>query len=452
MPNRHIILSAFFFNPQGDHRMSWRHPRAPAGEVFGFDYYRKLAETAEKAKIDTIFVADHVAIWDSVESGIAHYANARLEPLTILTALSAVTKHIGLIGTASTSYYEPYNLARTFASLDHLSGGRAAWNVVTSAMDEEALNFGHEGNIDHALRYGRAGEFLDVATALWDSWEDDAILLDKETGFFANPQRVHHIEHSGRHFKVRGPLNVPRPLQGHPVIVQAGSSDAGKNLATRYADIHFAIIRSNEEGLAYRSDINARLAKHGRSPDSFKILPGILPIVASSADEAYEKQAFLESLLLDKVGIDLLSSWAGIDLSAYPADGPLPALPDEATFNGGRTSLNRVKDWASQNLSIRQIARKLANTGSVPTVAGTAKEIADRLEEWFVSGAVDGYNLMFPLLPEDWINFAEKVVPELQRRGLFRREYEEGTLRDRLGLQRPANRFALARTARRAAS
>lgn len=452
MSRRHIILSAFFFNPQGDHRMSWRHPRAPGREVFSLDYYRGLAEAAERAKLDAIFVADHVAIWDSVESGVAHYANARLEPLTLLSALSAVTRHIGLIATASSSYSEPFNLARTFASLDHLSGGRAAWNVVTSAMDEEARNFGRDGNIEHAHRYDRAAEYLDIATALWDSWEDEALLINKESGFYADPQRVHRLDHAGTHFRVRGPLNVPRPPQGHPLIVQAGSSEDGKNLAARYADVHFAIIRSNEEGLRYRTDINARLARYGRAPDSFRILPGILPVVAASAAEAKERQEFLETLMLDRVGIDLLSSWAGIDLSAYPPDGPLPDLPDESTFNGGRTALKRVRDLASGNASIRQIARKLANSGSVPTVAGTAREVADQLEAWFVSGAVDGYNLMFPLLPDDWINFTRDVVPELQRRGLVRREYEPGTLRDRLGLPRPANRFAAARDSHRAAS
>jgi FMN-dependent oxidoreductase (nitrilotriacetate monooxygenase family) len=452
MSRGHLILSAFFFNPQGDHRMSWRHPRAPGREVFGLDYYRGLAEAAERAKLDTLFIADHVAIWDSVESGVAHYANARLEPLTLLSALSAVTRNIGLIATASSSYSEPYNLARTFASLDHLSEGRAAWNVVTSAMDEEALNFGRDGNIEHAHRYDRAAEYLDAVTALWDSWEDEAVLIDRESGYFADPEKVHRIDHAGPHFKVRGPLNVPRPPQGHPLIVQAGSSEAGKDLAAAYADVHFAIIRSIDEGLRYRADINARLAKHGRAPESFKILPGILPIVAGSADEAKERQAFLETLLPERVGIDLLSSWAGIDLSAYPPDGPLPDLPEEGTFNGGRTSLNRVRGLANQNLSIRQIARKLANSGSMPTVAGTATEVADQLEEWFVAGAVDGYNLMFPLLPEDWVNFTETVVPELQRRGLFRTEYEAGTLRDRLGLQRPPNRFAVARDAHRAAS
>ncbi|WP_131195520.1 LLM class flavin-dependent oxidoreductase [Lichenihabitans psoromatis] len=445
MSRRHMILSAFFFNPQGDHRMSWRHPRAPNGEVFDFDYYRGLAETAERAKLDTLFVADHVAIWDSLPSGLAHYANARLEPLTLLSALAAVTRHIGLIGTASSSYSEPYNLARTFASLDHISKGRAGWNVVTSAMDEEALNFGRDRTIEHANRYDRAAEYLDVVTALWDSWEDGAVLIDKQSGFFADPARVHRIDHAGPHFRVRGPLNVPRPPQGHPVIFQAGSSEAGKDLAARYADVHFAVTRSIEEGQSYRTEFDQRLAKFGRTPESFKILPGILPIVAASASEAEERQAYLETLMPDAVGIDLLSSWAGIDLSAYPPEGPLPPLPEEATFDGGRTALNRVKALAIQNRSIREIARTIANSGSIPTVAGTPRQVADHLEAWFLAGAADGYNLMFPLLPEDWVNFAEQVVPDLQRRGLFRQDYEPGTLRDRLALPRPENRFANAR-------
>jgi FMN-dependent oxidoreductase (nitrilotriacetate monooxygenase family) len=452
MASGHMILSAFFFNPQGDHRMSWRHPRAPNAEIFDFDYYRQLAEVAEQAKLDTIFIADHVAIWDSVKSGVAHYANARLEPLTLLSALSAVTKHIGLVATASTSYYEPFNLARFFASLDHLSKGRAAWNVVTSAMDEEALNFGRDSTIEHAHRYERAGEFLDAATALWDSWEDEAVLIDKTSGNFADPDRVHQINHAGAHFKVRGPLNVPRPPQGHPLIFQAGSSESGRNLAAAHVDVHFAIIRNIEEGLAYRKDMNERLARHGRAPESFKILPGILPIVAASREEAREKQEILESLMLDNLAIDLLSNGSGLDLSGEPLDGPLPDLPDERTFNGVRSTLNKVRALASQNNSIRQIARKLANTGAVPTVAGTADDIAGQLEEWFVSGAADGYNLMFPLLPEDWVNFATTVVPKLQQRGLFRTEYEPGTLRDRLGLARPENRFAVEREAYREAS
>jgi FMN-dependent oxidoreductase (nitrilotriacetate monooxygenase family) len=437
-----MILSAFFFNPQGDHRMSWRHPRAPGPEVFDLEYYRQLAIAAENAVMDLIFVADHVAIWDSFPSALAHYANARLEPITLLSALAAATKHIGLIGTASSSYSEPYNIARAFASLDHLSNGRAGWNVVTSGMDEEALNFGKDGNIEHAIRYERAAEFLDTAKALWNSWEDDAILIDKGSGYFADPTRVHRIDHAGKHFKVRGPLNVPRPIQGHPVIVQAGSSEDGKNLAAAHADLHFSLVRSIDEGKQYRHDLNERLARAGRKPDSFKILPGVVPIVAESASAAREKQEQLESLMPIQIGVDLLSSWCGVDLSKSPVDGPLPPHPPEETFNGQRTNLARVRAFAEQGLTIRQTAQRISKAGTAPLMLGTPVEIADQLEAWFTAGAADGFNLMFQLIPEDWINFASLVVPELQRRGLARREYGSGNLRERLGLPRPANRFA----------
>ncbi|MEP7454723.1 LLM class flavin-dependent oxidoreductase [Phyllobacterium sp. SB3] len=442
MLRQQMILAAFFLNPQGDHRLAWRHPRAPDREFLGLDYYRRLAEAAERAKLDAIFIADHLGIWDGYGSGLAHYANPRLEPLSLVSALSAVTRDIGFMVTASSSYNEPFNTARLFASIDHVSNGRIGWNVVTSALEEEAANFGRDSNIDHAQRYERAAEFLDVAKALWDSWDDDALVIDKTSGLFAHRERIHYLNHHGKHFKVKGPLNVPRPPQGHPVIVQAGSSDAGKNLAAQHADVHFAVLRSEAEGLAYRADMNGRLAKYDRAPESFKLLPGILPIVAESASEAQEKHEILETLMLDEVAIDLLSSWAGLDLSVYPPDGPIPSLPDEGTFNGWRTWLALVKDDANKGLTIRQLARKIANTGSVPLVAGTATQVADQMEAWFVSGAADGYNLMFPLLPEDWLNFMDKVVPELQRRGLFRAEYEPGTLRDRLGLARPENSFA----------
>jgi len=447
MSRRSMILAAFFYNPQGDHRLSWRHPRAPSHEIFGLDYYRRLTEAAERAKLDTIFIADHLGVWNTFGSGLAHYANPRLEPLSLVSALSAVTKDIGFMVTASSSYTEPYNTARMFASIDHISNGRVGWNVVTTALEEEAVNFGRDSNIEHALRYERAAEFLDVTKALWDSWEDDALVIDKTSGLFANDKHVHYLNHHEKHFKVRGPLNIPRPPQGYPVIVQAGSSDAGKNLAGAHADVHFAVLRSEAQGLAYRADMNDRLARFGRTPDSLKLLPGILPVVAGSASEAEEKQEYLETLMLDAVAVDLLSSWAGVDLSAYPLDGPVPDLPDVGTFNGWRTWLALVKDDANKGLSIRQLARKIANTGSVPLVAGTPSQVADQLEAWFISGAADGYNLMFPLLPDDWMNFMQTVVPELQRRGLCRTEYEPGTLRDRLGLARPRNSFAAARAA-----
>ncbi|MDL2406938.1 LLM class flavin-dependent oxidoreductase [Rhizobium calliandrae] len=441
MSSGYMILSAFFFNPQGDHRMSWRYPEAPTTEIFDLSFYQKLATAAEDARLDAIFIADHVAIWDILPSGLAHFANPRLEPITLLSALSAVTKNIGLISTISSSYWEPYNVARQVASLDHLSSGRASWNLVTSAMPEEAMNFGRDGNAEHATRYQRAHEFISIVKRLWDSWEDGSMLFDKASGDFADVEKVHSLKFEGEHFKVRGPLNVPRPPQGHPVVVQAGSSDDGKNFATQHADLHFAILKSKEEGAAYRADIDRRLAARGRAPESFKVLPGILPVVAKSRSEALERQAFLETYIPDRMQLDLLSSWSGVDLSGYSPDDQMPKLPDDATYNGGRTALDRVRKMAETGATIREIATTLANTGAVPTIAGTAIEVADQLEEWFVSGAADGFNLMFPLLPGDWLTFCREVVPELQRRGLFRTEYEAGTFRDRLRLKKPANLF-----------
>ena len=442
MMQRRMILSAFFFNPQGDHRVAWRHPRAPGPEILDFAYYRSLAQRAEDACFDVLFVADEVAIWDQYESGLAHYANVRLEPLTLLAALSTVTQHIGLIATASTGYNEPFHVARKFASLDFLSAGRASWNIVTSAMDEEARNFGGERGPDHARRYQRAHEFVDVVTGLWDSWEDGALRMDRASGYFADPSRVHHLNHVGPEFNVRGPLNLPRPPQGHPVLVQAGSSDAGLNLAAARAEMHFAFMKDIEHGLAYRADLNRRLAAVGRSQDALIVLPGILPVIAESADAAADKQALLEGLLLDRMAIDLLSYWIGMDLSYLPAEGPMPPLPEEAVFNGIRSMLTRIREVANEGLSIRETAHRVANSGSMPVISGTPQAVADQLEAWFTSGAADGFNLMFPLLPEDLALFCDLVVPELQRRGLVQCAYGAGTLRDRLGLKRPPNRFA----------
>jgi FMN-dependent oxidoreductase (nitrilotriacetate monooxygenase family) len=443
MPSKPMILTAFFFNPQGDNRMSWRAPNAPRHEVYGLDYYRRLALAAENAKMDAIFVADHVAMWDTYASNVRHYANARLEPVTLLAALAAVTKNIGLIATASTSYSEPYNLARALASIDHISDGRMGWNVVTSAMNEEALNFGRDGNTEHARRYERAAEFVEVAKELWDSIEGEALLIDKTSGDFADPARVHRIDHAGKYFKVRGPLNVPRPPQGYPLIVQAGSSRDGMNFAARHADVNFAIYRSIEEGRKYRADFDMLLAENGRNPDSFKILPGILPVVADSRGEAEERQGLLANLIPERLAVDLVSSWCGIDMSSLPVDGPLPPLPEEESYHGQRSNLAQLRAFATKNMTIRDVAKVLATAGAAPVFAGTPTDIADQLEAWFTGGAADGFNLMFPVLPDDWIRFAESVVPELQRRGIARKNYSPGILRERLGLQRPANRFAI---------
>jgi len=443
MKRQQMILGAFFYNPQGDHRMSWRHPSAPTTAAFELTYYRDLAALAESACIDALFIADHVAMWDTFESNIIHYANARLEPLTLLSALSAVTRDIGLVGTVSASYSEPYNVARMFASLDHLSRGRAAWNVVTSGMDEEALNFGRDANIDHGQRYRRAADYLDLVQLLWDSWEDDAVRFDKATGIFADPSKVHRVNHHGEHFAVRGPLNVPRPLQGYPVIVQAGSSDAGKDLATRYADLHFTRCISIEEGLHYRQDINERLNKTGRAADSFKILPGIQPVIGASRQEAQEKLEWLETLIPDRMGVDLVSSWCGMDLSTLPLDGPLPQLPDEANYNGQRSNLTRLQSYQAQGLTIREVGRRVSGAGGAHVIAGTAKDIAAEMEAWFRAGVCDGFNLMFPVLPKDCSDFVHEVIPLLQRSGVAQTEYRAGTLRDKLGLLRPTNRFRM---------
>lgn len=440
-----MILAAFFYNPQGDHRMSWRHPEAPGREVFGLEYYRRLAETAEAGRLDLLFAADHVAMWDSFASNVEHYANARLEPVTLLAALAATTRHIGLLPTISASYSEPYNVARMLASLDHVSGGRFGWNVVTSGMPEEGLNFGFDGNLDHALRYERAAEFLDVVKALWDSVEDDALPLDKTSGRFADPAKVHRIDHAGRHFKVRGPLNLPRSPQGHPVIFQAGSSEHGRSFAAAQADVNFAILRSPEEGIRYRRDFDERLVRAGSRPKDMKVLAGVLPFVAETRAEAEDRRAALETLMPEVMAVDLASSWCGVDLSTYPLDGPLPPLPDASTYDGQRSNLERVAGYVREGLSIREVARRIANAQTAPTLVGTGRDVADQLEAWHAAGAADGFVLMFPVLPEDLSLFVERVVPELRHRGLVRPDYGPGTLRDRLGLRRPESRYARGR-------
>ncbi|QMR78689.1 LLM class flavin-dependent oxidoreductase [Enterobacter sp. RHBSTW-00175] len=438
MSHNSMILNLFFFNPQGDYRFSWRHPDTPEHEVFTLSYYTALARKAEAATLDALFIADHTGIWDS---GLAHYANARLEPLTLLSALAAVTDNIGLMATASTSYTEPYNLARYFASLDFLSNGRASWNIVTSWLEEEAANFGLDQIPQHGNRYQRAGEFIDVVTRLWDSWEDGALLFDKPHGLFADADKVHHLNHHGDFFKVRGPLNVPRPPQGHPVLVQAGSSEAGKQLAASRADMHFVFIKSIEQGKAYREEMNQRLNALGRSPEEFKIIAGVLPVVVNSEAEKAERQQLNAELMSDRMAIDLLSAYLKLDLSPYPHDEPLPPLPDEANFDGIRTTLQLIRDY-DPALTILELGRLLLQSSDSWLVIGTAQEVADTLAEIYLSGAADGFNLMFPLLPGDFDRFTEQVVPVLKAKGVMKTDYAPGTLREKLGLPLAKNHFA----------
>jgi alkanesulfonate monooxygenase len=353
---------------------------------------------------------------------------------------------VGLAATASTTYNEPYHLARKFASLDYLSGGRAGWNVVTSATEAEALNFNRDKHMEHGLRYERAREFLRVTKGLWDSWEDDAFLRDKESGIYLDPDKLHVLNHKGEHFSVRGPLNVARPVQGYPVIIQAGASEDGQDFAASTAEVIFTAWRTIEEAQAFYKGIKGRLAKYGRSPDHFKIMPGVFPVIGKTEAEAQEKYEVLQELIHPSVGLALLSGMTGgIDLSQYPLDGPLPDLPET---NGNRSRQQLIRDLAGrENLTIRQLYLAIAGARGHWTTWGTPEQIADQLEEWFVTDAADGFNVMPPYLPGGLDDFVEHVIPILQHRGLFRTEYEGRTLRENLGLPRPVNQFSPAASA-----
>ena len=360
----------------------------------------------------------------------------------MLSGLAAVTSKIGLVGTVSTTYNEPFNVARKFASLDHLSGGRAAWNVVTSHGLEAANNFSLKDELLHQDRYERAEEFVDVAKKLWDSWEDDAIVYDKDNAKYVDKEKVHEIRHEGKWFHVTGPLNITRPVQGYPVIVQAGSSEAGKELAARTAEVIFTAWQTLEEAQAFYRDVKSRMAKYGRHPDELKIMPGVYPIVGKTIEEAEEKRKKLLELIPESLGVSRLSQQLGVDLSGYPVDGPLPDLPDIAEINGIKSRFQLVKDLAErEQLTIRQLYERIAGARGHREIIGTPEQIVDQLQEWFENEAADGFNIMPPTFPDGLKDFVELVIPELQKRGIFRKEYEGSTLREHLGLKRPANQL-----------
>ncbi|MBW9107052.1 LLM class flavin-dependent oxidoreductase [Paraburkholderia phenoliruptrix] len=447
MSQRQIKLGAFLMET-GHHIAAWRHPQAHAAAGLDFAHYAELAQIAERAKFDTIFFADSVGVRDTDLASLSRTARAdHFEPITLLSALAAVTKHIGLTATVSTSFNEPYNVARKFASLDHLSAGRAGWNLVTSSSEAEAHNFSLDHHFDHALRYERAREFYDVVTGLWDSWEDDAFVRDKSSGLYFDPAKLHALNHRGTHFKVKGPLNVARAPQGWPVVVQAGASEAGRELAAQTAEVIFVAHQTLEEAQSFYRDVKGRLGKYGRHADDLKIMPGIFPVIGRTQEEADEKFEALQSLIHPVVGVSLLSKMTGgVDLSSFPVDGPVPDLPET---NGGKSRQRLLLDLARrENLTIRDLYLRIAGARGHQQVVGTPRSIADQLQQWFEEGAADGFNIMSPWLPGGLVEFADQVVPELQRRGLFRTEYEGRTLRENLGLRRPANRHTLARAER----
>lgn len=428
-----------FMRPVSIHTGAWRYPGALPDANFNFPALKRFIQKLEQGKFDAFFMADHLAVLNMPVNALKRsHTVTSFEPFTLLSALASVTEHIGLVATASTTYDQPYHIARRFASLDHISGGRAGWNIVTTANPDAALNFGLEEEVEHDERYRRAREFYDVVTGLWDSFADDAFIRDVEAGIYFDPAKLHVLNHQGKYLSVRGPLNIARPVQGWPVIVQAGASEAGRQLAAETAEAVFAPAGNLEAGKALFADIKGRAQAKGRDPDSIKILPGALVIVGETVAEAYTKRLHLDSLVHYDSGIASLNSALGYDVSGFDPDGPLPEIP---STNAGHSSRERVIALAQrENLTIRQLAQRIGSYGGLSFV-GTPQTIADDMEQWLIEEGSDGFNIMFPFLPEGLNDFVDKVVPELQRRGIFRQEYEGKTLRENLGLARPANRF-----------
>ncbi len=434
-----------FINPTGHHQAAWRHPSSDADANVSLDHYINVAQVAEAAKFDAIFLADNQGMRTGapeVLSRVAQYI-AQFEPLTLLSALAARTQHIGLIATASTTYNQPYQIARKFASLDHISGGRAGWNIVTSGTTHrESENFGNAEHPPHDQRYERAAEFVEVCRGLWDSWEDDAFIRDRESGIFSDIGKLHVLNHHGKFFDVRGPLNVPRPPQGYPLHVQAGSSTTGKAFAARYAEMMFVGPQALEPAKAIYADVKTDVDRIGRNPDHCKIMPGLAVTLGRTESEAREKFEELQSLLSDEVALNILSvRMNGFDFSGYDINKPFPKDTPITEAQGSPAGYMLERSWR-ENLSIRDLA--VASAGSLAglTVHGSVTQIADMMEDWFINRGCDGFNIQPSTFPGGLDDVANLLIPELQRRGLMRTEYEGRTLRENMGLPRPASRYA----------
>jgi FMN-dependent oxidoreductase (nitrilotriacetate monooxygenase family) len=413
----------------GNHSAGWRWEGAATSNN-DLAVIQEIARQAERGKFDLVFVSDGLAM----DPGDHPSFLCRFEPTTLISALSLSTTHIGLGATASTTYGEPYHVARTFASIDHISKGRAAWNVVTSYAAGAPLNFSREKNMEHDLRYERAEEFVDVVKGLWDCWEDGAIVADKATGMYLDRTKVRPLDHRGRFFQVKGPINMARCPQGHPVIIQAGGSEAGLELAARTADVVFSVVQElSSAKIAYR-DLKTRVARHGRTPEQVAVLPGVMPIIGSTEVEARDKLSRLQSWLTPTNALTLVTSRLGYDVTGFPLDGPVPAPPPADVSH----AFSRVlyEHARRENMTLRDLYNLTAAARGHWVLCGTPKRIADTLEEWFVEEAADGFNVLPPYYPGALADFVDLVVPELQARGLFRREYAGSTLRDHFGLPR----------------
>jgi len=426
-----------FLHSVGHHEAAWRLPESDPFAATSTKHYQQLARTAERGKLDSVFLADGPVLWTKIGQRPA----GTLEPTVLLTALATVTEHVGLIATASTTYNEPYNLARRFASLDHISNGRAGWNIVTTAGADAARNFNLDSLPPHAERYARAAEFVDVSLKLWDSWADDAPLGDKQSGIWGRDDKLYPPKHVGKYFKVEGALNVPRSPQGYPLLVQAGSSEDGKLLAARYAEAVFTAQQTLEEGQAFYSDLKARTRALGRDPDTIKILPGIVPVIGGTEAEAHALEAELDRLILPEYARQQLAVVLRVPPESLPLDAELPHdLPGEDAIEGQKSRYSLIVALARrERLTVRQLLGRLGGGRGHRTFAGTPEQVADAIELWWQNGAADGFNVMPPVLPSGLDAFVDHVVPLLQGRGLFRTEYEGRTLRENYGLTRPPN-------------
>ncbi|KAB0681484.1 LLM class flavin-dependent oxidoreductase [Aureimonas leprariae] len=440
MAARKQLKLGAFMRPVSIHTGAWRWPGAWVDANFNWPRLKRLALKLEEGCFDAFFMADHLAVLNMSRDALRHsHTVTSFEPFTLLSALAAVTERIGLVATGSTSFDAPFHVARRFASLDHISNGRAGWNIVTTSNPDAALNFGLEEHLDHDERYRRAREFFDVVTGLWDSFADDAFPRDAGTGTYLDPDRMRALDHRGEFYKVRGPLNIARPVQGWPVIVQAGASEAGRQLAAETAEVIFAAPGNLEDGQSFFRDVKARTAAAGRNPEHLKILPGAFVVVGGTVEAAREKRARLDALVPQANAMASLSIMLGTDAGRFDPDAPLPDdIPETNDSKSGRE--RAIALGRRENLTVRELANRLGGYGGLSFV-GTPETIADGMEEWLETEASDGFNVMFPYLPEGLDDFVDKVVPELQRRGIFRRAYEGTTLRDHLGLPRPANRF-----------
>jgi FMN-dependent oxidoreductase (nitrilotriacetate monooxygenase family) len=452
MSKRQIKLGAFI-PTTSQHVAGWRHPESRPQDHLNIDYVIELALTAERGLFDAYFLADGLSVrWGSAiegEKGLGD-KGVGFEPVTLFAALSTVTKNIGFIATASTTYEDPYILARKFASLDHISKGRAAWNVVTTASADTARNFGLEKHPDAKVRYERADEFIEVTQKLWDSWEDDTFIYTKEDGQFFDASKLHEPLHAGKYFNVQGALNVSRPPQGYPVIVQAGQSEDGRELAGKYAEVIFTAQQSLEDAQEFYRDVKSRLLKYGRHPDDLKIMPGVSIFVAKTEQEAQEKYQLLNSLIHPEVGLSLLSGLAGgINLKKFDLDAPFPKLEDTDINFSSRQQM-MIDIARRHNFTIRQLYEYIASARGHWTLIGTPEQVVDELQTWFENEGADGFNVLPPTTPAGLNDFVDLIVPELQRRGLFRTEYEGSTLRENLGLKRPENQHVIAQQANKA--